>query len=441
MASDVLGKSIDFHSGGCDLRFPHHDNELAQSEAFWTVNNAPVQWINYFIHMGHLSIQGMKMSKSLKNFTTVREALLQPDWTSRSLRICFLLSPWKEGIEVTDEVLKNTAAWENRMNNLFIKALEAVRRAKNAGTTLGSFDEKSASETDQKLFAALQTAKDRLDEALRDSFNTPGAMRVLSELVNEFNVATKPSDEILVQISTWITKIVTIFGLDAEGDLKDSSRVAWSGLEIPAEAQPFVYPAAELRDKVRQLATGTEGIDYAALGELAEKTRAEAPKTGAPEHVQLLDNFVSTTSKLVQEKAPAKDLLQLCDQLRDTHLWDLGIYLEDRDPPLSAIVRPVDRFLKNTRAEREAAAAAKVEARRKREAQEAEKKRALAEKSKLSHLEMFKTAEYTEWDADGLPTKDAEGKEVAKSKRKKLVKEWEKQKALHEAYLASQAKA
>ena len=52
---------------------------------------------------------------------------------------------------------------------------------------------------------------------------------------------------------------------------------------------------------------------------------------------------------------------------------------------------------------------------------------------------MFRTAEYTEWDADGMPTKDAEGKEVAKSKRKKLVKEWERQKKLHEEWKAKQA--
>ncbi|KAH8910068.1 hypothetical protein BR93DRAFT_943882 [Coniochaeta sp. PMI_546] len=439
MASAVLGKSIDLHSGGCDLCFPHHDNELAQSEAYWTVDNAPVQWVNYFLHMGHLSISGMKMSKSLKNFTTVRDALQQPEWTSRSLRICFLLTSWHDGIEVTEGVLKETAAWESKMNNLFFKSLEAARGRK-AGSG-GLYDEKKASEADPQLFAVFQAAKEKLDDALRDSFNTPVAMRVLSDLVNEYNLAPKPSDDILLLISSWITRIATIFGLDAEGDFQDATRVAWSGLEIPDTVRPYVFPASELRDKVRQLAV-SEKFDHAVLKEIADEARAPlqaAPESDSNPHAKVLDTFIQDTTKLAEEKAPAKALLELCDQLRDTHLWNLGIYLEDRDPPLPALVRPVDRFLRNTRAAREAAAAEKAEARRKREAEEAERKRALEEKARKSHLDMFRTEEFSEWDADGIPLKDAEGKEVAKSRRKKLVKEWERQKALHEKWVASNA--
>ncbi|KAF9151500.1 hypothetical protein BGX20_005402, partial [Mortierella sp. AD010] len=68
MASEVLGSNMDIHSGGIDLAFPHHDNELAQSEAYHQCD----QWVNYFTHCGHLHVQGQKMSKSLKNFITVQ---------------------------------------------------------------------------------------------------------------------------------------------------------------------------------------------------------------------------------------------------------------------------------------------------------------------------------------------------------------------------------
>jgi cysteinyl-tRNA synthetase len=68
MASAVLGEGMDIHSGGIDLAFPHHDNEIAQSEAFHDCR----QWVNYFIHTGHLHIEGLKMSKSLKNFITIK---------------------------------------------------------------------------------------------------------------------------------------------------------------------------------------------------------------------------------------------------------------------------------------------------------------------------------------------------------------------------------
>jgi len=59
---------MDIHSGGIDLAFPHHDNELAQSEAYYDHNH----WVNYFLHAGHLHIEGQKMSKSLKNFVTIQ---------------------------------------------------------------------------------------------------------------------------------------------------------------------------------------------------------------------------------------------------------------------------------------------------------------------------------------------------------------------------------
>lgn len=107
---------MDIHSGGIDLAFPHHDNELAQSEAYWSQNCHSHQWVNYFMHMGHLSIQGSKMSKSLKNFTTIREALGKGDWTPRGLRIVFLLGGWKEGVEITDDLVKAGNAWEDKVN-------------------------------------------------------------------------------------------------------------------------------------------------------------------------------------------------------------------------------------------------------------------------------------------------------------------------------------
>lgn len=68
MAADAFGELLDIHTGGVDLKFPHHDNEIAQSEAYYGC----AQWTNYFLHSGHLNIEGLKMSKSLKNFITIQ---------------------------------------------------------------------------------------------------------------------------------------------------------------------------------------------------------------------------------------------------------------------------------------------------------------------------------------------------------------------------------
>lgn len=85
MVREVLGKKIDIHSGGIDLIFPHHENELAQSEAY---NNEP-DWVKYFLHVGHLHIKGLKMSKSLKNFITIKELLHTV--SARTIKLYFFL--------------------------------------------------------------------------------------------------------------------------------------------------------------------------------------------------------------------------------------------------------------------------------------------------------------------------------------------------------------
>jgi len=93
-----MGEGMDVHAGGSDLKFPHHDNELAQSEAY----HGCQQWVNYFFHFGHLHIKGLKMSKSLKNFVTIRQAL--GTHTARQIRLMFLLQPWDKPMNYSDQV-------------------------------------------------------------------------------------------------------------------------------------------------------------------------------------------------------------------------------------------------------------------------------------------------------------------------------------------------
>jgi len=136
MASEVLGGQFDIHSGGIDLAFPHHDNELAQAEAYWYKNpkaeEGPIQWVNYFIHMGHLSIAGAKMSKSLKNFITIREALDSGDWTARKLRILFMLGGWKGGLEISQNFRAEVDLWEKTISNFFSSVNALILESESA---------------------------------------------------------------------------------------------------------------------------------------------------------------------------------------------------------------------------------------------------------------------------------------------------------------------
>jgi cysteinyl-tRNA synthetase len=126
MASMAFGANMDIHSGGIDLAFPHHDNELAQSEAYHSCH----QWVNYFLHTGHLSIEGQKMSKSLKNFITIREALQK--YPARQLRLAFLTTAWDGPMDFKDDIMEEMKSLEEKFCVWFSKA-ELIQEKVDAG--------------------------------------------------------------------------------------------------------------------------------------------------------------------------------------------------------------------------------------------------------------------------------------------------------------------
>ena len=430
MASDTLGKEFDIHSGGIDLAFPHHDNELAQSEAYWCPDGKPregQQWVNYFLHMGHLSIQGSKMSKSLKNFTTIREALQNGDWTPRGLRVVFLLGSWKDGLEITGEVVKAAVAWEERVNNFFLKVRDLQQR--NSSLSLNG----SANGSIIDLGKSLETAKMRFHDALCDSFDTPAAMRIISDLITAYNSEKYVQLPTTFAIGQWVSDVVQMFGLDAEKS--KPGQIGWSGIDIPEKAKPFVFPLAQLRDKVRGQAIAGQ-IEIKELGRMEDK---DTTFSSNQPYANANADFQRKIVALHDKGAEPKEYLAACDYLRDTVLWNLDIYLEDRENA-PALVRPLSASLRQERKDREAILASKAAAKEKAKADAEAAEKEKLEKGKISHLEMFRTSEFSEWDPEGLPIKDAEGKEIAKSKGKKLRKDWERQKKLHEAYQQESAK-
>ena len=466
MASDKLGKQIDIHSGGIDLAFPHHDNELAQSEAYWTAGKQQHQWVNYFLHMGHLSIAGAKMSKSLKNFTTIRDALSSGAWTSRGLRIVLLLGSWKEGIEITDELVKASTSWEEKVNNFFLNAKDILDNAglqnlrpddAKAGPSLlqplGEQPIESASPTEDNelsssLDQALSQAKSDAYFALCDSFNTASVMNLISQLITIYNSASPPSPtSTTLEYARWITSMTNMFGLNGPAS-PTSHEIGWSGLDIPAFALPALTAISTLRDELRQAALSPSGITTADASTLLKRSEdAFTPSDPSAPFIDTLFQFRSALSSLSNPPNPStpsnndsisKPILALCDSIRDTHLFPRGIYLEDRDPPhTTALLRPVTLSMKLARAELQSKADARAAAKAAREAEE----RARLEKGRMKPQEMFKTAEYegmfAKWDEDGVPTHEKGGGEVGKSKGKKLRKEWERQRKAHEGWLAS----
>ena len=170
MASDLLGTRLDVHAGGEDLRFPHHDNEIAQCEAFFGCQ----QWVNYFLHAGHLHIEGLKMSKSLKNFITIREMLKH--YSARSIRILFLLQSWHARMNFSKNGLREATVKEKQLKEFFLN-VKTVTRSVCAIPTTENVQRWSTA--DRALHERLVSAQDAVHRALLDNFDYPTAMNAI----------------------------------------------------------------------------------------------------------------------------------------------------------------------------------------------------------------------------------------------------------------------
>jgi cysteinyl-tRNA synthetase len=159
MSCALLGERFDIHGGGQDLQFPHHENEIAQSEG---ALGHP--FVNVWLHNGFLNVDNTKMSKSLGNFFTIRDVLKRFD--GETLRFFFLRTHYRSPFNFSDQGLDD--------------ARTALRRLYTALDGLDLPADNVAIDWAQAQAAAFRTAMD-------DDFNTPGALAVLFELANEVN--------------------------------------------------------------------------------------------------------------------------------------------------------------------------------------------------------------------------------------------------------------
>jgi cysteinyl-tRNA synthetase len=192
MSMKYLGETFDFHAGGLDLIFPHHENEIAQSEA---ATGKP--FVKYWLHNGFLDIEGEKMSKSLGNFRTAREVLEK--FPATAIRLFFLLKHYRGPINFSPEPIEHALKARERLNiayNLLRRHLSEAPQAPSAKRIAHSAESKGQGATsnqqpatsNQPGFAELLT-KFRGDfvAAMDDDFNTPEALAVVFDLVRETN--------------------------------------------------------------------------------------------------------------------------------------------------------------------------------------------------------------------------------------------------------------
>ncbi|SDL26858.1 cysteine--tRNA ligase [Natronincola ferrireducens] len=170
MAQKYLGETIDIHGGGGDLIFPHHENEIAQSEAC-----SGKTFANYWLHVGYLNIDNKKMSKSLNNFFTPRE--IAEEFDLESLRFFMLSAHYRNPLNFSRELLM---AADN--------ALERLYNAKNnLQHLLESAEDKALTEKEKGLQKSLLDYKEKFIEAVDDDFNTADGIAVIFDLVRDIN--------------------------------------------------------------------------------------------------------------------------------------------------------------------------------------------------------------------------------------------------------------
>ncbi len=204
MSAEYLGQTFDIHGGGKDLIFPHHENEIAQSEAAFGKT-----FVKYWVHNGFINIDHEKMSKSLGNFLTIKEIV--KTWHPEALRLFLLSSHYRSPLDYTDQAMQEATAGMDRI----YKTLARVESCLGAPvSTLAGMDG-ARSITDQ-----TDTGR-HFFEAMDDDFNTARATAILFETVrrvnrlmdaNEENPAPSNREQI-VEEATEIRKIGEILGI------------------------------------------------------------------------------------------------------------------------------------------------------------------------------------------------------------------------------------
>ncbi|KAJ8984870.1 hypothetical protein NQ317_002709 [Molorchus minor] len=389
MASTIFGTKLDIHTGGVDLKFPHHDNEIAQSEAHF---GSP-DWVKYFLHSGHLTIAGCKMSKSLKNFVSIQDALSK--YTTRQLRFAFLLHSWRDTLDYSQNTMECALQYERIFNEFFLNAKDAANSLCSEKTVYNTFTKWGPQE--KILNDKFLKAKENVHIALCDNIDTRSAIDSLRELVTSSNIYLREqkciNKVLLHDTAVYITKMLKIFGAIPDTDKIGFPVCKGSPNNVECVILPYLSILSEFRHNVRASALTLK----------------------------------------------ATDILKECDRLRDDILPNVGVRLEDREGAPSA-VKLVDK--ESLLKEREAKKKAEQEKAAEKERKKAELAAAQAAKEaqrKIVPSEMFKMEldKYSKFDENGIPTHDVEGKEISKGQQKKLQKLHQAQEKKYKEYLAS----
>ncbi len=197
MSKKYLGDTIDIHAGGADLQFPHHENEIAQSEA-----HSGKEFAHYWMHNGYINVDGTKMSKSLGNFKTVRDLLQVYD--GETLRFLILNGHYRGPIDFCEEILTQSK-----------NALTRMRNAKSNLKHLIATGSGNMTDAEKEKLAGFDKYRNEFIAAMDDDLNTADAISAVFELITAINTAVKDgaSKEFAEKSLDILMELATVLGL------------------------------------------------------------------------------------------------------------------------------------------------------------------------------------------------------------------------------------
>ena len=233
MSTKYLGEEFDIHTGGVDLTFPHHENEIAQSEAC-----CGHEVVNYWLHNGYINIEGEKMSKSLGNFFTTRDIL--DKYPAEVVRFFLISKHYRSPINFSEENMKDAAKSLERLENTVDRVKYLLKQDVQDGELTGT-----------ELFELVEDKKEDFVAAMDDDFNTSLAIASLHELAREVNKFIDQDGFVLtIDVKKALEKVKETFeelGIEVLGILKTTEET--DNDLVPDLVELLLETRSDLRDQ------------------------------------------------------------------------------------------------------------------------------------------------------------------------------------------------
>src|SRR5699024_2960476 len=237
MAKKLLGETIDIHAGGQDLTFPHHENEIAQSEA---LNEEP--FANYWMHNGYMNINNEKMSKSLGNFILTRDLLDKYD--PMVIRFFMLTVHYRNPINFSDELLQGAISSFDRIVTAHTNLQHRLQSSANIG------------ELDEVWLGKIKEHQNNFEKAMDDDFNTANAITVIFDLVKDIHTyldGKQTNLKILREFDHVLMTLLQVLGITLqEEELLDREIESLIEQREEARKQKDFARADQIRDDLKE---------------------------------------------------------------------------------------------------------------------------------------------------------------------------------------------